>query len=219
MPKQTFFNLHEDKRERIEAAAVKEFGEFGFHGARLNNIVQRAGIAKGSFYQYFDNLEDLFLHVVKSTSETKMNIIHEVLKQYTDADLFTKFAKIQKAGMYYYSTASKDMLNMLEHVYNNSKLLEKDEFKIWLRSIEEMEYYPLIDKAIASGEIDTDRDFAYVVISNTGKMIRQYILAKKKSERISDMFNDEKVVDEAIDQFISFLQQGLKPQKRSFPHE
>ena len=70
MPKQTFFNLNEDKRKRIEDSAIKEFAEYGFYGARLNNIVQNAGIAKGSFYQYFEDLDDLFLHLIKTQIES-----------------------------------------------------------------------------------------------------------------------------------------------------
>ena len=101
MPKQTFFNLNADKRKRIEDAATKEFAEYGFHGARLNNIVQNAGIAKGSFYQYFEDLDDLFLHLIKTHIVLKLNAIQELLDQNNDADLFTKFAKIQKTGMLY----------------------------------------------------------------------------------------------------------------------
>jgi len=212
MPKQTFFNLNADKRKRIEDAATKEFAEYGFHGARLNNIVQNAGIAKGSFYQYFEDLDDLFLHLIKTHIELKLDAIQEVLDQNSDADLFTKFAKIQKAGMLYYTTVSKDMLKMIENV-SSSQLMQKPELWKWIREAEEKEYYPLIDEAIASGEIDADRDFAYAVISNTGKMIRQYILAKKQSKRIIEVFDDENMIDEAIDRFISFIKQGLKAAK------
>jgi len=208
MPKQTFFNLNEDKRRRIVDAATKEFGEYGFHGARLNNIVQNAGIAKGSFYQYFEDLDDLFLHLIKTHIELKLNAIQEVLDQNPDADLFKKIAKIQKAGMLYYTTVSKDMLKMIENV-SSSQLMQKPELLKWIREVEGKEYYPLIDEAIASGEIDTDRDFSYAVISNTGKMIRQYILAKKQSERVLDLLDDEKIIDEAIDRFINFIEQGL----------
>ena len=175
MPKQTFFNLNEDKRRRIEDAATREFAEYSFHGARLNNIVQNAGIAKGSFYQYFEDLDDLFLHLIKTHIELKLNAIQEVLDQNSDADLFTKFAKIQKAGMLYYTTISKDILKMIENV-SSSQLMQKPELWKLIREAEEKEYYPLIDEAIESGEIDADRDFAYAVISNTGKMIRQYFV-------------------------------------------
>ena len=72
MPKPTFFNLKEAKRKKIEIVAIKEFAERGFHGARLNNIVQEAGIAKGSFYQYFSDLEDLYTHLIVTLTRKKM---------------------------------------------------------------------------------------------------------------------------------------------------
>ena len=53
MPSTTFFNLPEAKRTIIEAAAIREFAAHGFEGAGVNAIVAGAGIAKGSFYQYF----------------------------------------------------------------------------------------------------------------------------------------------------------------------
>ena len=53
MPKDTFFNLPEDKRALICKVALEEFGEYTFDQASINRIVAKAGIAKGSFYQYF----------------------------------------------------------------------------------------------------------------------------------------------------------------------
>ena len=60
MPKPTFHNLSEEKRQRIVDAAVDEFCVVAFEAASVNRIVKAAGIAKGSFYQYFDDLFDLF---------------------------------------------------------------------------------------------------------------------------------------------------------------
>ncbi len=62
-PKQTFLNLAEEKRLRIEKALVEEFAREGYRRASLNNVVKRLGIAKGSLYQYFDNKEAIFLFV------------------------------------------------------------------------------------------------------------------------------------------------------------
>ena len=60
MPKETFFNLPEPKRARIAELAVEEFAERPFDAASISRIVARAGIAKGSFYQYFHNKLDLY---------------------------------------------------------------------------------------------------------------------------------------------------------------
>lgn len=60
MPKPTFFNLPAPKRERIVDRALEEFAERPYHLASLSRIVTRAGIAKGSLYQYFDDKFDLY---------------------------------------------------------------------------------------------------------------------------------------------------------------
>jgi AcrR family transcriptional regulator len=60
MPKDTFFNLPPEKRARIADAAIEEFAERGYTGASISQIVARAKIAKGSFYQYFDGKIVLF---------------------------------------------------------------------------------------------------------------------------------------------------------------
>jgi len=57
MPKETFFNLKLDKREKIETALVNEFSRTTFEKASISNIIEEAQIPRGSFYQYFGNYE------------------------------------------------------------------------------------------------------------------------------------------------------------------
>lgn len=64
MPKPTFLNLPDDKRDRIVDLAIEEFSTRSFHEASLSNLVRRAGIAKGSIYQYFDDKLDLYRWLV-----------------------------------------------------------------------------------------------------------------------------------------------------------
>lgn len=64
MPKPTFFNLPDPKRQLIIDLALAEFAEHGPAAASVSRIVARAGIAKGSLYQYFADKQDLFLYLV-----------------------------------------------------------------------------------------------------------------------------------------------------------
>lgn len=68
MPKQTFYNLQSDKQNRIIDAAKKEFSENNFYEASINKIIKDAGIPRGSFYQYFENKEDLFIYLLEQCS-------------------------------------------------------------------------------------------------------------------------------------------------------
>ncbi len=64
MPKPTFHNLPEAKQARIMDAAAAEFAAYPFEAASVNRIVRAAGIAKGSFYQYFNDMVDLYRHLM-----------------------------------------------------------------------------------------------------------------------------------------------------------
>lgn len=49
-------------------AAAAEFGEKGFHDASISHITQRARVALGSFYTYFDSKEEVFRALVRDMS-------------------------------------------------------------------------------------------------------------------------------------------------------
>jgi AcrR family transcriptional regulator len=53
---------HEQEvRERIVAAALQVFGERGFHGATIADVVRESGLSVGAIYTWFKGKDDLFL--------------------------------------------------------------------------------------------------------------------------------------------------------------
>ena len=72
MPKQTFFHLSKDKQDLLMQAAKEEFSRAPLHEASIANIIKSAGIPRGSFYQYFDDKEDLFLLLIKPALPKKL---------------------------------------------------------------------------------------------------------------------------------------------------
>ena len=53
---------HEQEvRDRIIAAALRVFGERGFHGATIADVVRESGVSVGSIYTWFKGKDDLFL--------------------------------------------------------------------------------------------------------------------------------------------------------------
>jgi TetR/AcrR family transcriptional regulator len=71
MPKPTFLKLPDEKRSRIVEVALDEFATYAYHQASLSRIVTRAGIAKGSMYQYFSNKLDLYRWLVTDELERR----------------------------------------------------------------------------------------------------------------------------------------------------
>jgi len=75
LPKRTFFRLDEDKQERVIRGAIEEFQAHGFEKAKIEEIAQKAGVAKGSIYQYFHDKKELFLYSVTWALEYFMKVI------------------------------------------------------------------------------------------------------------------------------------------------
>lgn len=74
MPKSTFYNLSNAKKEVILCALKKEFELNPISEASVSGIVKRAGISRGSFYQYFEDIEDGFFTIL----ELEIVEIHDI---------------------------------------------------------------------------------------------------------------------------------------------
>jgi AcrR family transcriptional regulator len=66
-------------RKLIDAAAA-EFGERGYHDAAITGITQRAGVALGSFYTYFESKEEVFRALVREMSRSTRAHVAEAVK-------------------------------------------------------------------------------------------------------------------------------------------
>lgn len=64
MPKEVFFNLSDEKRDNITSILKDEFRSKPFYKVNVKDIVEKASIARGSFYQYFENLEDAYFTIL-----------------------------------------------------------------------------------------------------------------------------------------------------------
>ncbi len=84
MPKETFFNLPAEKRQRILDLAIEEFAENNYKNASISKIVTQAGIAKGSFYQYFADKQDLYLYLIQVSSDEKSTFLNQSPPPETD---------------------------------------------------------------------------------------------------------------------------------------
>ena len=87
MPKRTFFNLPEHKKDHLLHAAKEEFSRVPLSEASIANIVKTAGIPRGSFYQYFEDKEDVFYYLLMKHAEEKRKEFAVIMNQ-NKGDLF-----------------------------------------------------------------------------------------------------------------------------------
>ncbi|SHE44155.1 TetR/AcrR family transcriptional regulator [Alkalibacter saccharofermentans] len=125
MPKETFYNLSEEKRMKIYQAALDEFSSHPYKQSSVNRIVQKSGIAKGSFYQYFEDKKDLYKYLIDEIYKRKISYLTPALKNPFEMNFFEllrdiyssgiKFAKenpqLAKIGYYMLNDSGKEIYN------------------------------------------------------------------------------------------------------------
>ncbi len=84
---ETFLRLPEEKRSRFLDAAWEEFTAVSYSDASINKIIRRAGIPRGSFYQYFADKADLFAYLLNDIREHFLRAFKELLVQ-AEGDIF-----------------------------------------------------------------------------------------------------------------------------------
>jgi len=84
----TFKNLPDDKRNLIIQIALEEFSENTYNAASVSKIVKKAKIAKGSFYQYFENKKTFYRYLVRMATDEKLNIVQKLPAPNPSSGLF-----------------------------------------------------------------------------------------------------------------------------------
>lgn len=211
MPKDTFFNLPEDKRNLICQVAIAEFAAHSFAQASINRIVAGSGIAKGSFYQYFENKNDLFLYLVQLVEDEKLNYLAPVVRNPEQHDFFRLLRELSRSGIQFavvhpqYAEISKKLLaSKGTSIY---KEVREHIMPFGLGFFE-----TLLENAITKGEVRADIDtkmLTYMVTSMYALVIEYYL------EHVDPEY-DETMMD-TIDQFLDFLRHGVGGKNRAEP--
>ncbi|QKH05018.1 TetR family transcriptional regulator (plasmid) [Bacillus cereus] len=141
MPKQTFFNLERKKKEVLIQAAMKEFSRVPLFEASISNIIKDAGIPRGSFYQYFEDKEDVFFFLLNDHSKRYNDKFISIIKE-NEGDLFDSYIELYQYTLIKFQNLENQnffrnaFLNMNYKVENTfTRNMNEDEHKNRLSEI------------------------------------------------------------------------------------
>ncbi len=199
MPKQTFYNLKEEKRKKIEQALLKEFSNNTFEGASISNIIAEAQIPRGSFYQYFENKEDAVEYIInKYLKKEKEKIYTSLLRN--NGDIFKTSIDIYDYIIEKINTTSNLKLfkNILQELRkNNTNAFEENtEFLSEKKTIEK-----IIDKRDLN--IQEKEDLCYFL------KILSLVMRNATLEVISNKITQEEGKQKLLKE-IEILKRGMK---------
>ena len=123
MPLQTFHNLEKERQEEIRQVAYKEFARHDYNNASVSNIVKNLGLAKGSFYRYFESKLDLYNYLLEHATQLRMHSINKLVEEEK-----TDFFKILVQN--FKNKIEFDIEHPLESIFTYKVLLETNNHEI-----------------------------------------------------------------------------------------
>jgi AcrR family transcriptional regulator len=216
MPKQTFFNLPEEKRETILNAAVDEFAQCGLENASTNRIVKNSGIAKGSFYQYFEDKQDVFMHLLSVLEREKMDYFEGRHPPSSNMDTFEYFRWMIKAGMEF-NSAYPRMTQAVSRVLLGEGLYYGKNFAEYRQKTTQA-LTAMIKHAIERGEVDpsVDVELAVMVMDTWSNAISTYLLSEGMKQKDIMKWVRSAKTQEKIDKLLYVMEYGLRKTESQF---
>jgi AcrR family transcriptional regulator len=214
MPKETFFNLPDDKRQAILDLAIDEFAAHDYKNASISRIVERAGIAKGSFYQYFADKKDLYLYLIDLAMQEKRAFMSQTRTPQPDMGVFAFIRWLLHTGVDFQFSNPKLARIGYRALYDDVPL--PDETQALIKQGSLAYFRQLVAGGMARGELDPalDPDVAAFVFSAVFTELGNYILDRLNTtaERMAE--GDLSVMaagesQSAFDAVMAILQRGM----------
>lgn len=199
MPTSTFFNLPKTKQKKIIEASLKEFGRVLLSDASINKIIKDANISRGSFYNYFKDINDLYIYSLNNYKEKFFEIFEKTIDN-TNGDLIETTKIIYDKIVYNCITEKKIFKNFFLNMNYNISIRSRIECENIENKYKLIELICKINKEKLN--IETEEELFYIIDMILGFLIHGLI------ETIIDEKNPE-VVKDKINKQLEILKRGI----------
>lgn len=201
-----FEHLDEDKQEKILREAGDEFAEKGYEGASLNEIIERAGISKGSLYYYFEDKEDLFSTVLDEVADRIMSVATGFSIDELDGENFWSEIRRLLRDVAQFASQHRWYVRLGRMIYKMrdrqpGSIRDSELFDVTRRWMERV-----VDRGREVGVVRTDapRDYLVEMSMAVGEAGDRWFL-----KRVDDL--DEEAFEREAERFLDVFRRILEP--------
>lgn len=158
MPTVTWSRLGGERRSAVVDAAEAEFAAHGFSGGSLNVIARRAGVAKGSLFQYFADKRDLYAYITDVGSQrVRAYMEYQIHELEPDRPFFEFLTDLLDVWVAYFADHPRDRA-----LHAASSFEVDTDARVSVRAVVHRHYLevlrPLVHAARTRGDLRPDAD-------------------------------------------------------------
>jgi TetR/AcrR family transcriptional regulator, fatty acid metabolism regulator protein len=188
-------------RERILAAATEVFARRGFHGARVADIAEAAGMAYGLVYHHFRNKEEILAAIFAERWGDYVDYLNELGRN--PAPFRERIARLVHFWVETYRSEPHLMTVMINEISRSYEFLDSHDLGTVLVTFDAIE--GLLVEARERGEVRADLDarlMSYAIIGVAEMVLTGYVMDTLQRDSREAFAADER-------QLVSMLLEGI----------
>ncbi|MBN1260558.1 MAG: TetR/AcrR family transcriptional regulator, partial [Anaerolineae bacterium] len=196
--------------------AIEEFAEKSYRSASISRIVARAGIAKGSFYQYFEDKADLYRYLIQLSIQEKQRFFEAHPPPRGETDIFDWLRWLAKAGLDFQFTNPRLARVTYRAIYEDAPL--PDVYRTAIQESGKAFFEPLVQRGITQGRIDPnlDPDLVVFIFSALLTQLGEHLMQRLGIPREALLDQGARALDDPalaalLTDLITILERGLRP--------
>lgn len=201
MIKDTFTHLPLEKKEKILYAAHSCFAKQGLDVTTVRDIVKAADIPRGSFYQYFDEVVDVFDACVTDMAEKKLQYMEGLLALSGQIPFIELYEKIMIQGIEFAYDYKVQALSVAQLFHSQNPSVQK--LRSTMRSQGLSMFHTLIE---------TDQSAGFMSPYIDPHVLAKVLYGFNERELIvwfEDGATKPHLIEEAM-QFLTIIKQGIE---------
>lgn len=186
----------EATRQRLVEAAEEIFGTRGYHSTSVVDITQRAGVAQGTFYLYFESKLELFQVLVKEISRQLRRATSEAIAGVADR------REAERRGIYAFFSFLKTHRKIYK-VIREAEFVDEELFRWYYQRMADG-YKRRLQEAQEQNQVRGDIDpeaLAWSIMGVAHMLGLRYVLWDE----------DGSAIDRVFDDVMRFLTHGIGP--------
>ncbi len=190
----------EDRRDALKAAAAEVFSTDGYHAAKVSQIVEKVGVAQGTFYLYYESKQQIFGELLADF----LTLVVETVAAWEPAELDSREVlreELQRVGMMLTEVVQENQ--PLAAIFFREALAVAPEFDAMIHEFYDTLAAMLTDfnAILCQRGLIEKMNFhvlAYMTIGMVERIIREHIV----SEKLGDV-EPREIVDHLIMHFLA----------------
>jgi AcrR family transcriptional regulator len=212
---------YDERLNELLDVAQKLFFQKGYELTSVNDIIEKVGVAKGTFYHYFSSKDDLLDKIVERWSRATLDRVNKLVEK-QDINALEKLNKFF-VTIRDYKVENLELMKMLMKVmYRDENLLMRH--KMFQQSLEWLtpEFVKIIKQGINEGcfhpadEVETAELIFSMSLSLNESTVKLLLEAEKKPENLDKIEKRLKVYERSVERILGAPEGSFSVVERRF---